>query len=64
LIILVRYYYIGGYKLFDASNRRVVISRDVIVDKIKELLQPIIDYIKVVTGYSFENSDYVDTGSA
>lgn len=64
MIILVGYHYIGGYKLFGAANRRVVISRDVIVDKIKELQQSVIDYIKVVTCYSFENSDYADTGSA
>lgn len=36
VIILIGYHYTGGYKLFDASRRRVLISWDLIVDEIKE----------------------------
>lgn len=53
-----------GYKLLDAVKIRVVISRDVIVDEIKELHQPVTGYIKVVIGYNFENSDSIETDGA
>lgn len=61
MTIIIRYHPIDGYKLFDVARRRVVISRDVIVDKIKELQQLVTSYIKVVTSYSFENSNSTET---
>lgn len=39
LVILVGYHSTGGYKLYDAVNIRIVISRDIIFEKIKELQQ-------------------------
>ena len=50
--------------MFDAENMRVVISREVIVDKIKELQQPVTGYVKVVTGYNIEKSVYIEFVSA
>lgn len=35
-MILIGYYSTGGYKLFDPVNKQVVISRDVIIDELKE----------------------------
>lgn len=55
-MILVRYYSTGGYKLHNATNIRVVISRDVIFNEIKNLQQLVIGYQKVVTGYNNEKS--------
>lgn len=63
-MILVGYHFIGAYKLFDAANKRVVISRDVIFNKIKQLQQPATSYVKAVTNYNFENSNSVELGSA
>lgn len=63
-MILVGYHFTGGYKFLDAKKKRVVISRDVIVDKIKEMQHPVTGYVKGVTGYNFETSDSIDTRSA
>ena len=46
---------------FLEAKRMVLISRDVIMDEINELQQSITDYLKVVTGYNFENSDSAET---
>lgn len=35
VMILVEYHSTGGYKLFDVVNRRIMISRDVVIDEIK-----------------------------
>ena len=35
-MILIGYHSTGGYKLFDLVNKKVVISRDVIIDELKE----------------------------
>ena len=35
-MILVGYHSTGGYKLFDPVNKQIVISRDVIIDELKE----------------------------
>ena len=35
-MILIGYHSTGGYKLFDPMNKQVVISRDVIIDELKE----------------------------
>lgn len=64
VIILVGHHSTGGYKLFDATKRMVLISRDVIVDEINELQQSITDYVKVVIGYNFENLDSAKTERA
>ena len=40
-MILVGYHSTGGYKLFDPVNKKIVISRDMIIDELKEL-----DYTK------------------
>lgn len=37
LMILVGYHSTGGYKLFDATNIRIMMSRDVVFDKIKDV---------------------------
>ena len=36
MMILVGYHSTGGYKLYDPINNNVVISRDVIIDELKE----------------------------
>lgn len=41
-----------------------MISRDVIVDEIKEQQQPITSYVKAVIGHNFENFDSTNMGSA
>lgn len=63
-MILVGYHSTGGYKVFDASNKRVAIIQDVIVNEIKEQQQPVTHYVKAVTDYNFENSYSTYTGSA
>jgi hypothetical protein len=35
-MMLIGYYSTRGYKLFDPVNKQVVISRDVIIDELKE----------------------------
>jgi len=35
-MILVGYHTRGGYKLYDPTNKQVVINKDVMVDEIKE----------------------------
>lgn len=35
-MILIGYHSTDGYKLFDLLNKQVVISRDVIIDELKE----------------------------
>ena len=35
-MILIGYHSTGGYKLFDPVNKQVVVSRDVIIDELKE----------------------------
>ena len=35
-MILIGYHSNGGYKMFDPVNKQVVISRDVIIDELKE----------------------------
>jgi hypothetical protein len=35
-MILIGYHSIGSYKLFDLVNKQVVISRDMIIDELKE----------------------------
>ena len=35
-MILVGYHSLGGYKLLDPVNKHIVISRDVIIDDLKE----------------------------
>lgn len=64
MMILVGYPSTGGYKLFDATNMRVVIRRDVVFHEMKLLQQSVSGYVKAVIDYNFENSDPVDTGSA
>lgn len=56
LMIVVGYHSTSGYKLYDTTNRRILINRDVIVDEIKELQQLVTSYVKDVSGYSIENS--------
>lgn len=63
VMILVGYHSIAGYKLFDAE-KRIVISLDIIVDEIRESQQPVINYVKVVTDYSFEKSNSAETERA
>ena len=53
-MILVRYHSTGGYKLYDTTNRRTLISRDVTFNEIKELHQPVTGYQQIVTGYDNE----------
>jgi predicted nucleotidyltransferase len=36
VMILVGYHNTGGYKLFDPVKRNIVISRDVLIDEVKE----------------------------
>jgi hypothetical protein len=36
VMILVGYHSTGGYKLYDPVNKCIVISRDVVVDELKE----------------------------
>lgn len=43
-MILVGYRSPRGYKLYDATNRRTLISRDIGFDEIKEVQQPVIGY--------------------
>ena len=59
-MILIGYQSSSGYTLLDVTNKRFVISRDIVVDEIIEMHQPITSYIKVVTSYNFENSDFAD----
>ena len=35
VMLLVCYHPTGGYKLFDVSSKKIVISRDVVVDELK-----------------------------
>lgn len=35
-VILIGYHSTGGYKLFDNRNRRIVISREVVIDELEE----------------------------
>lgn len=37
MMILVGYHSTGGYKLFDVVNMRIMISRDVVIDKLKQV---------------------------
>lgn len=37
MMILVGYHSTGGYKLFDAEKRRIVISLDIVVDELKKV---------------------------
>lgn len=43
-MILVEYHSTRGYKLYDPTKRRIVISRDVIFDDIKVLHQAVSGY--------------------
>jgi hypothetical protein len=36
IMILVGYHSTGGYKLYDPVNKSVVVSRDVVIDEMKE----------------------------
>ncbi|XP_058775683.1 uncharacterized protein LOC131649958 [Vicia villosa] len=56
------YHSTSGYKLYDTENRMIVISQDVIFNKIKQLQQPVTS--KLVTGYNSEKSIYVKLESA
>lgn len=51
VMILVGYDSTGGYKLFDALNRRIVIIRDVIIDELKKVQQGVTGYQQTLTGY-------------
>ena len=64
MVILIGYHSTSDYKLFDVENKRVVTIRDVVFDEIKQLQQPVTDYVKVVANYNFENSDSAKLGSA
>lgn len=44
VMILVGYHSTGGYKRFDAVNRRIVISRDVVIDEMKQVKQGVTGY--------------------
>jgi hypothetical protein len=50
--ILIGYHSTGGYKIFDTTNRRIMISRDVIFDEIKELQYSATDCYDMSTSYT------------
>lgn len=54
LMILIGYHSTKYYNLNGVENISIVISRDAIVDKIKELQHSITDYQKALTIYSSE----------
>lgn len=43
-MILLGYHSTGGYKLFDVANKRIVISRDVVVGELKQVEHFLTDY--------------------
>lgn len=51
-IILVWYHSMGGYKLYDAINKRLIISRDVIFDELREWQHVVTDYQTAITAYN------------
>ena len=51
-MILVGYHSMGGYKSYEIVNKRLVIIRDVIFDKLRGSQHIIIDYQPVVTGHN------------
>lgn len=53
-MILEGYHSTGGYMLYDVNNKRIVITRDIVYDKIKEMQQPIITYQQTITNYNNE----------
>lgn len=57
-MILVGYHSTGGYKLFDVVNMRIVISRNVIIDEMKQLKQGVTGYQQSIIGYMQAITDY------
>lgn len=51
-MILVGYHSTGGYKSYETVNKRLVIIRDVIFDKLRDWQHIVNDYQPVVTGYN------------
>ena len=58
VMILVGYHSTNGYKVFDVVSRRIVISRDVVIDKLKQLQQGVTSYQQSITGYMQAVTDY------
>lgn len=55
-MILVGYHSTGGYKLYDAANRRIMISQDISFNDIKEAQPNVTGCIKSATNYTSEKS--------